>query len=258
MQILENSVLGLRSARLLFEAPSRDVSLTLFPMVHVAEPGFYAQVFDEAYKADIILTEGINTSVVRRLTRVYRFMATQRSGLVLQSSADPKSAPDRTRRADLPPEEFVALWKKLPLWQRTLASVASPLVGLRNRWGLNRRKLARNLEMDDLPDRQTRLSWSPVTQAFDTAILHARDARLLEVLTEEVARAPNGDSLAVVYGAQLKVDEGEDKEEDLAAITGRLSRAFPEKKAEVHLLHKFSSPDEYFYEVRFSSQASEE
>ena len=202
MQILENSVLGLRSARLSFEAPSRQLSLILYPMVHVAEPEFYAQVFDEAYAADIILTEGIDTPVVRRLTRAYRFMATKRNGLVLQSSADPKSAPEKTRRADLFPDEFVALWKDLPRWQRVLATIAAPLVGLRNRWGLSRQYLAKHLEMDDLPDRQTRLSWSPAVQAFETAIIHARDARLLDILKEEIARAPKGGTLALVYGAQ--------------------------------------------------------
>jgi len=202
MQILENSVLGLRSARLLFEAPNRNLSLTLYPMVHVAEPEFFAQVFDQAYAADVILTEGIDTPVVRRLTRAYRVMTTKQSGLVLQSSSDPKAPPEKTRRADLTPEEFVALWKELPLWQRSLASVAAPLVGLRNRWWLNRKNLAKELEMDDLPDRQTRLSWSPATQAFDTAILHARDARLLDVLKQEVTRATDGTSLALVYGAQ--------------------------------------------------------
>ena len=193
--------MGLRSARLTFEAPDRSLSLTMFPMVHVAEPGFYKQVFDQAYSADRVLTEGIDTPVTRRLTRSYRYMVTRDNGLVLQARADPRSNPDHTRRADLSPEEFLVLWKKLPLWQRSLVAIGSPVAGLRNRW-MNRAKLAKELEMDDLPDRTTRLMWSPMTQAFDTAILHARDAHLLRVLKEELARAPNGTSLSLVYGAQ--------------------------------------------------------
>jgi hypothetical protein len=38
-----------------------------------------------------------------------------------------------------------------------------------------------------------------MTQAFETAIIHARDDHLVSILGEEVARASPGAHLAVVY-----------------------------------------------------------
>lgn len=201
MQILEHSILGLRANRLHYRQNDRQISVTLFPMVHVGEPAFYSDVFERAYAADLILTEGIASLITRRLTRAYRFMATEKSGLILQTNADPKSAPDKTLRADLTPEEFYALWQAVPVWLRRFVNIAAPLVGLKNRWFLDRSRLSKSLEMDDLTSRETHLSWHPKTASFETALLHARNAHLVAVLKEEISKASPGSHIAIIYGA---------------------------------------------------------
>lgn len=200
MQILENSLLGLRSARITFVVQQRNISVTLFPVIHIAEPGFYKEVYDAAYETDLVLTEGINTPVTQRLTRAYRYMATRENGLVLQSKIRPEAS-DKTRHADLTAQEFIDLWCDVPLWLRFCASALAPLVGLRNRWFLNKAALAKQMEMDDLADREKLLSWRKVTAPIDTAILHERDKNLLSVLAEEVGKAVDGTNIAIIYGA---------------------------------------------------------
>lgn len=200
MQILENSLFGLRSARITFLEPERKITVTLFPVIHVAEPAFYKEVYEKAYTADVVLTEGVNTAVTRRLTRAYRYMATRDNGLVLQSKAKPKAS-EKTRHADVTPEEFVALWKHVPLWLRFVATILAPFVGLKNRWFLNRVNLAKQMEMDDLAPRDMLMSWSELTQPLESALLHARDAHLLDVLRHEVAKAAKGTEIAIIYGA---------------------------------------------------------
>lgn len=200
MQILENSLFGLRAARITFVAPERDIKVILFPVIHVAEPEFYETVYETAYASDLVLTEGINTGVTRRLTRSYRYMASKDNGLVLQSQAKPKPS-EKTRHADLTPEEFIALWQGVPLWLRGVATVISPIIGLKNRWFLNRAALSKKLEMDDLADRDFVMSWHELTAPFENAVLHARDAHLLSVLRDEVAKAADGTNIAIIYGA---------------------------------------------------------
>ena len=200
MQILENSLFGLRAAQITFVHPDRKLRVSLFPVIHVAEPTFFDEVYEQAYKADLVLTEGINTPVSRRLTRAYRYMATRDSGLVLQSAAMPKRS-EKTRHADLKPEEFIALWRDVPWWLRTLATILAPVVGLKNRWFLNRAILAKQLEMSDLSSRETILGWNEITAPFDKAILHERDKHLLSVLQAEMNKAANDTHLAIIYGA---------------------------------------------------------
>lgn len=200
MQILENSLFGLRAAQITFVNPDRKLRVTLFPVIHVAEPAFFKEVYEQAYNADLVLTEGIDTPVSRRLTRAYRYMATRDSGLVLQSVAAPKRS-EKTRHADLKPEDFVALWRDVPWWLRALATVLAPFVGLKNRWFLNRSKLAKLLELSDLSSRDTILGWDEVTATFDKALLHERDKHLLGVLLAEVNKAADGTHIAIIYGA---------------------------------------------------------
>src|SRR5579871_1057484 len=74
MQILENSLVGLRSARISLVSPESDTVITLFPMVHVGELDFYRSVYEDACDHDIVLIEGINSPITARVTRSYRWM----------------------------------------------------------------------------------------------------------------------------------------------------------------------------------------
>ncbi len=59
------------------------------------------------------------------------------------------------------------------------------------------------MTFDDLRSRAEHLDWDPTYQVFVQAILHARDARLLQILDGElVAAGPGPSRLAIVYGAR--------------------------------------------------------
>ena len=64
MQILDDSLFGLRSVRINLVSPESDTVITLFPMVHVGEPDFYRNVYKDACDHDIVLIEGINSPII--------------------------------------------------------------------------------------------------------------------------------------------------------------------------------------------------
>ena len=202
MQILEASLLGLRAARIAFSNGETGQTVTLFPMIHAAEPEFYKAVVEDAFDAhDIALTEGISSPVTRRITRSYRWMVRGGGPLVLQSGFMTEAGRALRVRADLEPDEFDRLWATLPFATRLTITLAAPLVGLSLRLRPDLATLARRLEMDDLPSRDAVLGWSPETAPLDGVILQARDLRLVETLTRTIADAKDAERIAVVYGA---------------------------------------------------------
>jgi hypothetical protein len=204
MQILESSVMGLRTARLSLRNPRSDVRITLFPMTHVGEPDFFQKVYADAFSHDVVLVEGVRSPIVRRITRSYRWIkGSKRMNLVIQS-AFPSQANSHARivHADLSGEEFAQLWRNVPLRVRAFVFVAAPLIGLRRRWFGTRTSLAKGQSLDDLPDRKEILRFHPETIALTEAVIHARDARLVARLGEELDNPTTGaQRLAIVYGA---------------------------------------------------------
>ncbi len=128
MQFLEWSIFGLRSARHVMSNGERNVAVTLFPMVHLGEPGFYEAVYEDAAAHDVVVLEGITSPVGRRLTRVYRWAAPARLGLMVQ----PKFRRERVRtvHADLPAAEFDRLWRTAPRGERVIMEAGAAMVGL--------------------------------------------------------------------------------------------------------------------------------
>lgn len=196
MQIIESSNWGVRSARLTFRHPITDQTVTLFPMIHVAEAAFYDRVFRDANAHDAVLIEGVDSPITKRVTRSYRWIG-ERLGLVVQPR-HPRSGGAVVVHADLSGEAFEELWAGLPRWQRWLIAAVAPVMGLHRRWFVTREMIAAQLGMDDARSRKELLEWSPETALLHRVILDARDARLLEVLAEQLAVHR---SIAVVYGA---------------------------------------------------------
>jgi hypothetical protein len=58
MQYIESSVIGIRSAAITLKRRTSPLGFVLFPMVHVAEPAFYAAVEARAGQCDLIVAEG--------------------------------------------------------------------------------------------------------------------------------------------------------------------------------------------------------
>jgi hypothetical protein len=59
MQYVESSVIGVRSAVITLKRRTTPLRFVLFPMVHVAEPAFYAEVEAMAGTCDLIVAEGM-------------------------------------------------------------------------------------------------------------------------------------------------------------------------------------------------------
>jgi hypothetical protein len=204
MQLLESTVLGLRSARLTLTSPNLSIKITLFPMVHIGEPSFFRSVYEDAFSHDVALVEGVGGPIARRITRSYRWISgSKRLDLAVQPKYPSQSlVRARIVRADLSEDEFACAWRKVPLWLRALTYAIVPVVGLRYRWFGSRETLAEGMSLDDLPSRQETLNWNPETAAISQAILNSRDDYLLEHLQEQLDHpAPGVKRLAVVYGA---------------------------------------------------------
>lgn len=194
--------MGVRAARWRLRRHGSPVEVTLFPMIHVGEPAFYREVFDDAFTHDVALTEGVNSPIVRRLTTSYRWMLkSPRLDLALQ----PRTPPDTAARivhADLTEEELAEAWRKVPLWMRLLMGVISPYIGLQRRWFGTRASLAKGMGMDDAPSLEELLGFSPAAEGLNEVIVQIRDRRLIERLGEVLDAAGETPSrISVVYGA---------------------------------------------------------
>jgi hypothetical protein len=203
MQILEVSMLGLRTARLVFRNPRSPVWVTLYPMVHVGEERFYREIYEDAFSHDVALVEGVRSPVVRHLTRSYRWLNFQKLGLVLQPRTPPQDAVSaRIVRADLLPEEFHREWRKISLPWRAAFYLLASLVGIHRRIRGSRERLAGKMSLEDRLSSEEILSWTPEFDAVSHSILHARDKRLIECMAAELdAPISSEKRIAVVYGA---------------------------------------------------------
>ena len=203
MQIIDSTGWGVRSARLTFKRPGSAAVVTLFPMIHVGEAGFYERVYRDAAGHDIVLLEGINSPIGARMVRSYSWLGKRnRLGLVVQPAFPKDGGKTRVILSDLSADEFAAAWAKVPLWIRLMVAGLSDIIGLRRRWFATRRSLAKGMTLDDKTSVDEDLNWDPATALFTRAIIDARDERLIEHLSEQIAAAPDsGRSIAVMYGA---------------------------------------------------------
>ena len=83
MQIIESSIIGVRSAVRQFISSDGKLTVTIYPVLHIGEQQFYDQVYSEALSHDIVLAEGIKSPIVQRITRSYRWLPLKRLNLVL-------------------------------------------------------------------------------------------------------------------------------------------------------------------------------
>jgi len=205
VQIVEASLLALRTARLSLANATSNIRITLFPMVHIGEPEYFETVYADAFAHDVAIVEALRSPISRRITRSNRWIeGSPALNLVVQPRYPPPgSCRAGIIEADLSGEEFAAVWREVPLWLRALVYVVTPAIGAQRRWFGTRERLAKGLSFDDLTSRDEWLNWDPETAALDRAILHARDVRLLEILNEQLGDpAPDPRRVSVVYGAR--------------------------------------------------------
>jgi len=59
MQIIEVSVIGVRSGVLRLTRRDTPLRFEIFPMVHIGEPAFYTAVAERLRRCDLIVAEGV-------------------------------------------------------------------------------------------------------------------------------------------------------------------------------------------------------
>lgn len=189
---------------MVFRSQSNRCTVTLFPMVHVGESRFYTETYADAFSHDVVLIEGVKSPVVRNLTKSYRWINLEKLGLVRQ--LQPPSASVVTARivkADLSSEEFHQEWKKIPFHLRLVISVAAPIIGFHRRLFASRESLAKTMSLEDKQSAKEILDSSSTFEPLSHAIIHARDARLIQRLATELDAETSSDNrIAVVFGAQ--------------------------------------------------------
>ena len=203
MQVLESSVLGVRSAIRRFEHADDPLRFELYPMVHIADRSFYEGVRSRVERCDWVLYEGVCSFRARLLTCSYRIAARRRRlGLVCQSEMLPRSAfGERSTLADVSAPEFSDYWRQVPIWQRAAFYLLGPLVGVGRYLTASRRSLARRLTVDDLRQQDDPLIDEDL-EAVATALIESRDQRLLGcVLASHLKHRHENVRIGIVYGA---------------------------------------------------------
>ncbi len=201
MQIIETSVLGVRSAAWSFVNVETQDKILLFPMVHIAEPQFYEEVLERLLVCDVILFEGVRSPITRRVTQSYMQMVkSKKLNLVSQSTMDTSAIKDRMVLADIKGEEFEAEWRSLPFWERYIVPQLAFFFGIYMRFFATRKMLAQHLSLELVEDREEFMD--DRFQSFHELIIDQRDAHLLGVIDEQIeSRAGKGECIGIIYGA---------------------------------------------------------
>ncbi len=189
MDIIEAGLMGLRTAESELARRETPLRFTLYPMIHLAEASFYAEVSRRLRGHDLIVAEGGRPSEQSHRPSP---LAT-RLGLVAQTY-EMVEVGVPILWPDMPSDEFDRKWRKLPFLERAML----PLSALYLRTFATRELLARHLVTND----DTEIDqWNP-TRATDRLILDERDALLIQAITDiHNTRQNEHINVAIVYGA---------------------------------------------------------
>jgi hypothetical protein len=196
----------------------RDTPLqfVLYPMMHVAQPSFYAEIHERLMGCELIVAEGIRgwSPQLSALTLAYRFAPRfRRRGLCEQNYATLLPAGVPVINPDLTSAEFVTGLRRLPRWEYRLLLTAAPVFGLVFAVSGPRAFLTRHLTVDlsttlrpevlraEMIRDKNRRAGITVDHPFD-AISVRREDLLLDALTViHTERCQEPITVAVVYGA---------------------------------------------------------
>jgi hypothetical protein len=203
MQIIEVTGFAVRSAVITMKRKDSPLVFVIFPMVHVASPGFYRQVHRRLRECDLIVAEGIRGKSRQSgiITLAYRFAPRRsRNGLELQDYATLLPAGVPVVNPDVTAAEAVSDLRKALRAAYPLLLLAAPVMGLVFALRGPRAFLDEDLVVEDLPAtlRAEMLADHPLTHAM----LDRRDQLLLDALGKiHTERHDEPIVVAVVYGA---------------------------------------------------------
>lgn len=206
MQIIENTIIGTRSAVLRLTHRNTPLQFLVFPMLHVASPRFYAEVAQRLRRCDLLVIEGVRgrSLWVWAITLSYRIIPlNRRSGLVVdnipyRSLGVPLVNPDVTV------DEITRGWRATPLRYRLLLWCVIPVVVVARLFSARRPLLSRDVAVSDLPSESDEaFQDSDLGEHFDRTFAGSRDQLLLDTLTEiHATRSGEPIVVAIVYGAR--------------------------------------------------------
>jgi hypothetical protein len=204
MQIIEASVIGVRSAAITFRRPDSPMQIVLFPMLHLGSKGFYEAVTARLRDCELVVAEGIRgrSGTTSLLTMSYRLLGrSHRLGLVVQDlHLDTLGIP--VIRPDMTGKELDSRWRKeVSRLHRLLIIPAVPVFAVGMLMFGTRRVLGHYLALDDLPTREQEVA-DATFEDIDKLLVHERDALLIDALTSiHKERCAEAIKVAVVYGA---------------------------------------------------------
>jgi hypothetical protein len=204
MQIIEVSVIGVRSAVITFRRRDTPMQIVLFPMLHLGTEAYYKAVAARLRDCQLVLAEGIRgrSATTSLLTMSYRLLGrSRRLGLVVQDlHLDTLGIP--VVRPDMTGKELDSRWRNtVPVLHRLLIIPAVPVFAASMLLFGSRRVLGRYLALDDLPTREQELAEATL-ESIDKVVVHDRDALLIDALASiHQLRSAEPIAVAVVYGA---------------------------------------------------------
>ncbi len=205
MQIVEASVIGVRSAVITFRRPDTPMQIVLFPMLHLGTEGFYKAVTAQLRTCQVVVAEGIRgrSATASLLTMSYRLLGrSRRLGLVVQD-LPLDTLGIQVIRPDMTGQEFDSRWRKaVPRLHRLLIIPAVPVFAVGMLLFGTRRVMGRYLALDDLPTREQEMA-EAAFEEVGKVIVHDRDALLIDSLISiDKERSTEAITVAVVYGAE--------------------------------------------------------
>jgi hypothetical protein len=206
MQIIEFTDLGVRSAVIRLRRRGTPMQFVLYPMIHMAQPGFYTAVTRRLKQADVIVAEGVGAgtrpSVLSgALTMSYSILRFNRRAGLVEQDIDYSAMGVPVIEPDVTEDEFTHGWRRMPAVHRMLFWLVLPGVLLVRMFGGTRMVWTRAVEVNDLPGVHDE-ALADYYPGFSDAMLGDRDQRLLDALSRlHDERQDEKIEVAVVYGA---------------------------------------------------------
>lgn len=203
MQIIEESIVGVRAAVITLSRSETPLRFQLYPMIHIGDRSYYREITRRLRDSDLIVAEGApSTTASRALTLSYRLAHRNKRLNVETQNLDLLSLGKRIVIPDISTEDFEAGWQRIPLWTRAAVMVAVPVYGVWLAMFGTRRWIGKHAALEDLKtDAETLAAMSD--GGLDALLLDSRDKLLVEELLRiHAEHCDEPLTVAVVYGAE--------------------------------------------------------
>lgn len=203
MQFIERNSFNVRSAIYYLERKEGGPRFILFPMIHVGDKSFYAEVAGRLAECDLIIAEGVSSKRAALLTSSYRIVKhIRRLDLITQYEMDTSVFRSKIVNADMKEKEFDELYSNLPILDRLQIFFLIPLFTLYLLLFGTRQFIASELTTEDLPTSEEILA-DDMSERLEDVILTKRDSFLIQRLQSLVEdRAAEQMKIGVLYGAK--------------------------------------------------------